>query len=201
MSRRIHEQYRPHPWHRLSIGRNPPIFLNAFIEITPLDGIKYEIDKESGYLTVSRPQLTSSLPPASYGFIPKTYCDKHVSALSKNAKRGDGDPLDVCVLSERNISRSEVIMPVKVIGGIRLLDHEEADDKIIAVLESDPYWKHINDISEIPMVLKSRLEHYFLTYKWTPGEQAKTEIEETYGLESAKRVIEASILDYEDNYL
>ena len=64
--------YRPHPWHGLEVGPNPPEMVNAFIEITPFDLVKYEIDKKTGYMRVDRPQLTSSTPPTLYGFIPRT---------------------------------------------------------------------------------------------------------------------------------
>ncbi len=190
------QPWRPHPWHGISTGREPPRYVNAYIEITPFDGIKYEIDKETGYLKVDRPQLTSALPPALYGFIPRTYCDERVARLSKNGKRGDHDPLDVCILSERSINRTEVLVPSRVIGGFRLIDRGEADDKIIAVLDSDPYWDNIQDISQLSPVVRRRLEHYFLTYKVLPGETPVTEIEAVYGLAGASEVIQAAIADY-----
>ena len=194
------QPWRPHPWHGISSGRETPRFINAYIEITPFDGIKYEIDKESGYLKVDRPQLTSALPPALYGFIPRTYCGEAVAKLSQHATRGDQDPLDVCVLSERPINRSEVVVPSRVIGGFRMIDRGEADDKIIAVLDSDPYWNPIQDISELSIVVRRRLEHYFLTYKLLPGQAPITEIETVYGLEGAKEVILASMEDYNSVY-
>lgn len=196
-NRQFH-QWRPHPWHGISSGRQPPLFINAYIEITPFDGIKYEIDKETGYLKVDRPQLTSSLPPALYGFVPQTYCGELVGKLSVNATAGgDGDPLDVCVLSERPINRTEVLVPSRVIGGLRIIDRGEADDKIIAVLESDPYWTGVQDIRDLSPVYRQRLEHYFLTYKLTPGQTSSVvKIDQVYGIEEAKQVIEASLEDY-----
>src|SRR5688500_20294516 len=98
-------EWRPHPWHGLEAGRELPFWVNAYIEITPFDLIKYEVDKPSGYLRVDRPQRTSSQPPALYGFIPRTYCGDAVARLCPGAARGDGDPLDICVLSERSEER------------------------------------------------------------------------------------------------
>jgi inorganic pyrophosphatase len=187
---------RPHPWHGISTGRQPPLFVNAYIEITPFDGVKYEIDKESGYLKVDRPQLTSALPPALYGFIPRTFCGTRVGQLSPQSKSGDGDPLDICVLSERAINRSEVLVPARVIGGLRMIDRGEADDKIIAVLENDPYWAATMDLPQLSLVLRQRLEHYFLTYKLMPGGANAVTIDSVYGVEEAKRVIQASLEDY-----
>ena len=111
-------RWRPHPWHGLDTGPNPPEVVHAFIEITPFDLMKYEVDKSTGYLRVDRPQQSSSLPPSLYGFIPRTYCAARVKALSANAAKGDGDPLDICVLSERPISRNEVILNARVVGGL-----------------------------------------------------------------------------------
>ena len=98
-------RWRPHPWHGLESGPNPPREVNAYIELTPFDLVKYEIDKETGYIRVDRPQRTSSQPPSLYGFIPRTYCGTRVGKLMKEAKGGDEDPLDICVISERPVSR------------------------------------------------------------------------------------------------
>lgn len=197
--KRFH-RWRPHPWHGLSEGRRPPVLVNAYIEITPFDGVKYEIDKETGYLKVDRPQLTSSLPPALYGFIPRTFCGPHVTALSRKAKRGDGDPLDICVLSERPIQKSEVVVPARVVGGLRIIDGGEADDKIIAVLDSDPYWTHAKSIEDLPQVLRERLVHYFMTYKLTQRKKSPIRLDREYGLAHAKEVIQASLLDYRERF-
>jgi inorganic pyrophosphatase len=190
--------WRPHPWHGLKTGRNPPLQVNAYIEITPYDLIKYEIDKESGYMRVDRPQRTSSQPPALYGLIPRTYCGRRVAELCPGAERGDGDPLDVCVISERPIARGEVIIPASVVGGIQLLDRGEADDKIIAVLDGDFVWRDAADLDDLPGILIERLEHYFATYKLVPGQERQITLQNTYSREHASRVIEASIADYRD---
>ena len=74
-------RFRPHPWHGLDVGPDPPEVLNAYIEITPFDLMKYEVDKVSGYLRVDRPQRSSALPPTLYGFVPRTYCDERVRPI------------------------------------------------------------------------------------------------------------------------
>ncbi len=193
-------RWRPHPWHGLEIGPQPPEIVHAYIEITPFDLIKYEIDKKTGYLRVDRPQRSSSQPPALYGFVPRTYCDKHVAALSTSAQRGDGDPLDICVLSERPINRSEVIITARVVGGLDINDHGEADDKIIAVLDKDNVWGGARDITDLPAVLVERLRHYFGTYKMIPGQESKLVVERTYGREHALEVVQAAMKDYYEEY-
>jgi inorganic pyrophosphatase len=189
-------QWRPHPWHGLEAGREPPHFVNAYIEITPFDLIKYEVDKASGYLKVDRPQRTSSQPPALYGFIPRTFCGMGVAALCPGAERGDGDPLDICVLSERPIARAEIIVPARVVGGLQLLDRGEADDKLIAVLEGDFVWGAVTEAAELPPILVERLQHYFTTYKLVPNTRAQIAVQEVYGAQHAARVVQAALEDY-----
>jgi inorganic pyrophosphatase len=191
------QPWRPHPWHGLPLGDSPPMLVNAYIEITPFDVIKYEIDKTTGYVRVERPQRTSSLPPCLYGFIPRTYCGDRVAAMSRGARTGDGDPLDICVLSERPINRAEIIIPARVVGVLRTIDHREADDKIIAVLENDPLWGGIRDVGELPESLVVRLHHYFSTYKSLPNEPNAVHVEGLENRASALRVIEAASKDYE----
>lgn len=191
-------QWRPHPWHGLDIGRDPPMHVNAYIEITPFDLIKYEVDKTTGYLRVDRPQRTSSQPPALYGFIPRTYCGDAIARLCPGALRGDGDPLDICVISERPISRAELIVPARVVGGIQLLDRGEADDKIVAVLEGDWVWSAVSDLSDLPRILAERLHHYFSTYKIVPGEDAQITVQQMYGADHAAAVVRAAMADYAD---
>lgn len=187
---------RPHPWHGLSPGDGAPRVVTAYVEITPFDLVKYEVDKASGYLRIDRPQRTSSSPPALYGFIPQTYCAERVAALAPGAERGDGDPLDICVLSERPINRAEILVSARVIGGLQMLDGGEADDKIIAVLQGDYVWGSAEDIGDVPAVLVERLQHYFSTYKLRPGEPPRTKIAQTYGFAGAAKVIEAAMQDY-----
>ena len=190
-------QSRPHPWHGLEAGREPPRFVNAYIEITPFDLIKYEVDKASGYLRVDRPQRTSSQPPSLYGFVPRTYCGERIAALCPGAQRGDGDPLDICVLSERPIARSEILVPVRVVGGLQLVDRGEADDKIVAILEGDFIWGEVGELADLPEILIERLQHYFMTYKLVPGTPPQISVQRVYGLEHASRVVQAATADYQ----
>jgi inorganic pyrophosphatase len=194
------QRFRPHPWHGLDTGPQPPSIVNAYIEITPFDLVKYEVDKLTGYLRVDRPQRTSSLPPSLYGFIPRTYCGAQVGRLMKGATHGDRDPLDICVLSERPIARAEVILAARVVGGLPMRDRDEADDKIVAVLLQDLQWGEVRDIADLPPALIERLRHYFETYKLRPGQEPVVSIGEAYGREHAETVIRAAIADYQDSF-
>lgn len=194
------QRFRPHPWHGLSSGMKPPALVQAYIEITPFDAVKYEIDKETGYLRVDRPQRMSSQPPTLYGFIPRTLCADRVAALSPEAKCADGDPLDICVISERPIARTEIVLDAKIIGGLAMLDDGEADDKIIAVLSNDTVWAEVEDVAGLPKALVDRLRHYFATYKLMPEASHRVVMGDTYDREMAEAVISAAMADYEAAY-
>jgi inorganic pyrophosphatase len=194
------DRYRPHPWHGLEVGPAPPGVVNAFIEITPFDLMKYEVDKVSGYLRIDRPQRSSSQHPTLYGFIPQTYCAERVCKLAPPSTRGDGDPLDICVLSERTIARNEILVRAKIIGGLQMIDNGEADDKIIGVLENDNVWGKARNIGDVPPVLIERLQHYFLTYKLIPGQPVKATVKRIYGRAHAIKVIRASMADYSAHF-
>lgn len=200
MSMSPYYRWRPHPWHGLEVGPNPPQLVHAYIEITPFDFVKYEVDKVTGYLKVDRPQRTSSQPPALYGFIPQTYCGTHVNDLEPDSVRADGDPLDIVVVSERPIMHPEVILTARVVGGLRMIDNDESDDKIVGVLQNDSFWQHVTDIDELPSALVERLRHYFATYKLLPGEEDPVVMKETYDRAHALKVIEAAIQDYDETF-
>ncbi len=120
------DQFRSHRWRGLAPGIDLPQVVQAYIEITPFDSVKYEIDKVPGYLRVDRPRRSYSQPPALYGFIPRTHCGPRVAALSSEVTQADGDPLDICMLSERPINRSEVILDAVVVGGLRAIEDDTA---------------------------------------------------------------------------
>jgi inorganic pyrophosphatase len=194
--------FQAHPWHGVVPGADTPSVVNAYIEIVPTDAVKYELDKPSGHLRVDRPQRFSSMCPAPYGFIPQTFCGPSVAALceartGRKGIRGDGDPLDICVLTERPAAHGAFIVRALPIGGLRMIDGDEADDKIIAVLESDVTYGHLRDIGAAPQGLVDRLQHYFLSYKRSPQEgPGRVEIAEVYDRDAASDVIVRSVDDY-----
>ncbi len=197
--------FKAHPWHGISAGAEVPNVVNVFVEIVPSDTIKYEIDKQSGYLKVDRPQQFSNIIPALYGFIPRTYCHDEVLKLAiesgaDDVETGDLDPLDICVLSSHNIHAGGMLMEAIPIGGFKMIDKGEADDKIVAVMKGDHAFGHFRDITELPQAEVKRLMHYFLTYKNLPDEPAKCRIQEVYGADHAKKVIKASQKDYASKF-
>ncbi len=197
------QRFRPHPWHGVDIGPQAPERLTVYIEIVPTDTVKYEIDKASGYLKVDRPQKFSNVCPTLYGFIPQTYCGERVGALcSERTGRarivGDGDPMDICVLSERAVTHGDILLQAVPLGGLRMIDGDQADDKIVAVLAGDAAYGSLRELAEVPAALLGRLRHYFLTYKLDPdtAESRVVEIAGTYGRAEAHEVIQRSRDDY-----
>ena len=194
-------------WHDVHHGKNDPKIVTGVIEISAKSRTKYEIDKESGYLKIDRPQKFSNIVPALYGFLPQTYCADGIAKLAKKHSgkeiiKGDGDPLDILVLSERTITHGDILCQAIPIGGIRMIDHGEADDKIIAVLKDDPIYGKWRDISDAPKDIVQRLRHYFWTYKMLPGESSSSlvDIDEVYGREIAHEVILQAREDYRVNF-
>jgi inorganic pyrophosphatase len=197
--------FHSHPWHGVSMGDEAPAVVTCYIEIVPTAVVKYELDKVSGLLRVDRPQKFSNVCPSLYGLLPQTLCGARVAAraaaVTGTAVVGDDDPLDICVLTERAIAHGNVLVDAIPIGGFRMIDGDEADDKIIAVLAGDLVYGKLTDVSQCPPPLIDRLRHYFLTYKQAPDQaEPACQIAEVYGQEEAHAVIKASQDDYAEMF-
>lgn len=203
---RLDRLFQAHPWHGVSPGEHAPEAVNAYIEIVPTDAVKYELDKSSGHLRVDRPQRFSSMCPTLYGFIPQSYCGDLVGQLCSERTgvpgiQGDGDPMDICVLTEKTFAQGSFFLTAKPIGGFRMIDGQQADDKVIAVLVADLAYGHLEDISDCPAALIERLRHYFLSYKQLPGDAPRrVEIASTYDRNEAFDVINRSLRDYVNQF-
>ena len=198
-------RYKSHPWHGIDIGKETPDVIMTFIEMVTTDTVKYEVDKESGYLRLDRPQKYSNTVPALYGFIPQTFSGKSVAEYCQEKTgrkdvKGDGDPIDICVFTEKQIVHGDILVRSRPIGGFRMLDGNESDDKIIAVLNNDAVYGNYKDITDMPELVIDRLKHYFLTYKDLPGKERDVEITHTFGIEEAHEIIKRSMNDYKDKF-
>lgn len=198
--------FQAHPWHGVSPGEQAPDILTCYIEIVPTDAVKYEVDKATGILKVDRPQRFSNVVPCLYGFVPRSYCNAKVGArcMERTGKQGidgDGDPMDICVLTEKPITHGSVLVEALPIGGLRMIDGNQADDKIIAVLKGDSVYGNWKDIAQVPPQLIDRLRHYFLTYKQMPdAPQPQVEIAETYDRGEALETLRRSFEDYQARF-
>jgi inorganic pyrophosphatase len=199
--------YRAHPWHGLSIGKSAPEIVNCYIEMSSTDTIKYELDKETGLLKVDRPQQYSSICPTLYGFLPRTYsgfltANYCMEKTGLDGIVGDGDPVDIAILTEKTIPRGDILLRAVPIGGFRMIDGNEADDKIIGVLVDDLVYGNITDIADCPKKLIERLRHYFLTYKDCPGEkESKVYISHLFESTEALKIIELGLQDYKNKFV
>ncbi len=198
-------RYKSHPWHGVDIGDDAPEVVTAYIEMVPTDTVKYEADKKSGYLKLDRPQKYSNTVPALYGFIPQTYSANEVAKFTNEKTNredivGDGDPVDICVLTEKEITHGDILVNSRPIGGFRMIDGDEADDKIIAVLDGDVVYGHYQCIKDLEPLIVERLKHYFLTYKDLPGRESEVNITHTYDAKEAHEVIRRSMIDYRNKF-
>ncbi|MDD0853597.1 inorganic pyrophosphatase [Halobacteriovorax sp. GB3] len=201
-----HSLVRPNPWHGVELyTSDKKDEVTAYIEIVPTDRVKYELDKDSGFMKVDRPQKFSNIIPCLYGLLPKTYSSKKSAAyaISKTGREdlyGDEDPIDICVLTDEPITHGDILVDCKIIGGFRMLDHGEVDDKIIAVLKDDSTFGDMNDVADCPEKILNKVKHYFLTYKEIPfeGYKPKVEITHLYNKQEALEIIECGIQDYNE---
>ncbi len=147
---------------KLSSGKNPPEEINVVVEIPQGASIKYEMDKDSGFIMVDRFAFTAMGYPFNYGFMPGTMAD-------------DGDPTDVLVISTYPVHPGTVI-PARPIGMLEMEDEEGIDTKILAVPtpKVDPFYAHVNDINDLGDAVKNKIKHFFEHYKeLEPGKWVK----------------------------
>jgi inorganic pyrophosphatase len=198
--------FNSHPWHGVDLGKAAPARVTVYVEIVPTDTVKYEMDKDTGLLKIDRPQQYSNVCPSPYGLLPRTLCARSVAALAeeRTGRRplvGDDDPLDVLVLTEKTITHGNILVQAIPVGGLGLLDGDEVDDKIVAVLADDAVYGGVTEIGHLPGVLVNRLKHYFLTYKQGPDQaHPACEITRVFGREEAHEVIRRSQQDYMERF-
>jgi inorganic pyrophosphatase len=173
----------PHPWHDIPLPADIVEWFPAYVEIPRGSNVKYELDKATGLLMVSRVLYSAVFYPANYGFIPQTYCD-------------DGDPLDVLVLGQEPVI-PQAVMRARAIGVMPMRDEQGQDDKIIAVHVDDAEYRDLRDISELPDYRMLQLERFFLDYKVLEGKEV--EIQKPLGADQAATVIRTAIEDYRQN--
>ncbi|MFV0431422.1 MAG: inorganic diphosphatase [Alphaproteobacteria bacterium] len=142
--------------------------INAIVEIPTGTLAKWEMDKENTDQVMwefkkGKPRVVQYLGyPGNYGAIPQTNLPKELG--------GDGDPLDVLVLGQA-APRGEVI-PMRLIGVMKMLDDGEQDDKLIGVLTKASPFSDIQSIEELEENFKGIteiLKIWFHNYKGADG--------------------------------
>ena len=173
-----------HPWHEAPIGANPPELINGIIEISTGMRTKYEVDKETGLLSLDRVLYSAVYYPANYGFIPQTLGDDH-------------DPLDIMILCREPI-QPLCLVSARVIGVMRMIDQGLGDEKILAVAENDANTRHLKDISELATHFKLELKEFFESYKKL--ENKIVTVPDFQGKDVAMQIISKAIDTYRAKY-
>ena len=171
-----------HPWHDIPIPADPSEHFPVYIEIPKGSKVKYELDKYTGLLEVSRVLYSAVIYPANYGFVPRTFCD-------------DGDPLDVLVLGQEEVVPG-VLLRARAIGVMPMRDEKGQDDKIIAVHVDDPAYADYRDIDEIPAHRLKELRRFFLDYKALEGEEVT--VQQPLGATQALATLAAAVALYRE---
>lgn len=177
-------KYQFHPWHQVEPGNDQPDHINGIIEISKGSRAKYEIDKQSGILSLDRVLFSSMYYPANYGFIPRSL-------------GGDNDPLDIMVLSQVSIEPL-CLVKAKVIGVMRMLDGGLEDDKILAVALKDPSVNFLKDVTDLPAHLIHELRNFFEEY--TKLENKTVVVDQFLGKEKAIEIINDSLINYNQKF-
>ena len=171
-------------WHDLDESRVKDDSFIACIEISKGSKKKYELDKETGLIILDRILYTSTHYPANYGFIPKTYAD-------------DNDPLDVLVLCQETLEPLSLVK-CRPLGVVKMIDRGEIDEKIIAVVENDPFMDNYKSINDLPAHMLKEMEHFFKVYKQLEGKD--TFIEKIEGLDGPKKIINDCLKLYKEKF-
>ena len=171
-------------WHDISPKRITPEDFICVVEIAQGSKNKYELDKETGLLSLDRILYTSTHYPANYGFIPRSYGD-------------DGDPLDVLLLCSEELEPLTLVRAFPI-GVISMIDNGRNDEKIIAIPYNDPTYNRYSDISELPAHIFDEMRHFFSVYKNL--ENKDTAVNEVAGRKVALEVIRHSIESYIETF-
>ncbi len=169
--------------HDLPIG-DPPAKLNVIIEIPKGTANKYEVDKDTGVVTLDRVLYSSQVYPMDYGFLPQTHWH-------------DGDPLDALVISTHPFLPG-VVVPARPIAVMRMIDAGEKDEKLICVPLKDPRFDGFKDLADIPPHVVKELQNFFETYKLLQNKEVS--IEGTEGRVAAEAVVAEAQQLYKEKY-
>lgn len=172
-----------HPWHDVTPsveGQPLPSHFQAVVEIPKGSNNKYELDKGSGLIKLDRVLSSAVYYPANYGFIPQTLAE-------------DDDPLDVLVYSTEEIPPL-CLCAARAVGLMTMVDHGQADHKVIAVLSSDPIYSEFQLASDFPRHIFKMLRRFFEDYKQLEGKGVA--VDEIMPAEAAHAIIDDALARY-----
>jgi inorganic pyrophosphatase len=169
-------------WRDFPSGPDPPNEIHVVTEIIRGGRNKYEYDAKRGAFFLNRVLYTYY--PCDYGFIPQTLDD-------------DGDPLDVVLLINEHTFTGCVTV-ARPVANIRMWDDGLLDDKIVAISTTDPFYKHIESLSDIPRSMIDELNYFYTNYK--RPENKETRVESWNDVKEAKKLIVSSQKKFWENY-
>jgi len=168
-------------WRDFAAGPDPPEEVYVVIEMTRGSRNKYEYDARNGVFRLNRVLYTYF--PCDYGFIPQTLDD-------------DGDPLDAVLLINEPTFTGCVTV-ARPVANIKMIDGDAMDDKIVTVSTTDPFYRHVRSLDDIPQSLVKELTYFFENYK--RAEDKTTKVERWDDSDEAKKIIEWSMDYYKKN--
>jgi len=125
--------------------------VDVVVEIPRGSRNKYEMDKSRGVIRLDRRLFSATFYPADYGFIPETLGE-------------DGDPLDALVLLD-DPTFPGCWVSARPVGVFWMEDDKGPDAKILCVPAGDPRWDHVQEIEDVPELMRAEIEHFFDVYK------------------------------------
>ncbi|MFN2384308.1 MAG: inorganic diphosphatase [Gemmatimonadota bacterium] len=171
-----------HPWHGVDPAYDGET-VTAVVEIPRGGNQKFEVDKPTGLLRLSRVLFSAFVYPFNYGFIPRTF------AL-------DNDPLDILIVGDA--ARPLTLMTARIVGMLRMVDEGDEDDKILAAPVHDPRWDEVRSLKDMPAHRLTELHHFFTHYKEL--EEKQTRVSEWLDRETACAEVQASLDRYDARY-
>ena len=162
----------PNLWRKFPSGPDPPDQIYVVTEIQRNSRNKYEYDARMGVFKLNRVLYTYY--PCDYGFIPRTLDD-------------DGDPLDAVLLINEP-TFTGCITVARPVANIKMIDGDEVDDKIVTVSTTDPFYKHIKSLDDLPQSVVDELTYFYNNYK--RAEHIKTEVKSWEDASDAKKIIQ-----------
>lgn len=169
-------------WHDISPSRISGSQFSAVVEIPSGGKLKYQMDKETGFLKLDRVLYTSTHYPGNYGFIPRTLA-------------ADEDPLDVMIISDEAFEPMTLV-DCHPVGVIILDDGGARDEKILAVAQGDPTYSGYRSIDELPGHIIDEMSHFFTVYKELEGKMAY--VMDIKDAQEAVLIIKESISRYKE---
>ena len=147
--------------------------VNALIEIPLTSRNKYEVDHQTGRIRLDRVLYSAMIYPTEYGIL-------------ENTLAPDGDPLDILVIC-KDPTFPGCMVPARVLGSLEMLDGGKTDYKLISVVDCDPRYDNVQELSDLPAFELDEIKNFFENYKVLQG--VEVQVGDYHGKAEALQVI------------